>query len=88
MKVCWTAFLPILFALIFLVFLIPVSLDSLPLNGISLSIPFILCGGGGRAKSNKKNHNLYINNSSRFYSGGGQGGPDCKKIIGYLLKRQ
>lgn len=36
MKVCWTVFLPVLFGLMFLVFLIPVSLDSLPLSGVSL----------------------------------------------------
>lgn len=42
MKVCWTVFLPILFALIFLVFLIPVSLDSLPLSGVSLFIPGLI----------------------------------------------
>ncbi len=60
MKVCWTAFLPILFALIFLVFLIPVSLDSLPLNGISLFIPGLIAFKSELNSSGLKNKPLSV----------------------------
>lgn len=60
MKVCWTAFLPVLFGLMFLVFLIPVSLDSLPLSGINLIIPGLIAYKSELNNSGLKNKPLSV----------------------------